>query len=44
MKYLLMIVTALALVTTANATSRLVDSCGCCGGACCLVKSGCCAK
>jgi hypothetical protein len=41
MKYLLMMVAALALVGTANATSR---SATCCGGACCLVKSSCCAK
>jgi hypothetical protein len=36
MKYLLMIVAALALVGTANATSRSAD--------CCLVKLPCCAK
>ena len=41
MKYLLMIVAAMALVGTANATSRSAD---CCGGPCCLVKSSCCAK
>ena len=42
MKYLLMIVAALAFVGTANATSRSADCCG--GGACCLVKTSCCAK
>ena len=42
MKYLLMIVAALALVGTANATSRSADCCG--GGPCCLVKLSCCAK
>jgi hypothetical protein len=42
MKYLLMIVAAIALVGTANATSRSADCCG--GGACCLVKLSCCAK
>src|SRR6266436_5257871 len=36
MKYLLMIVAAIALVGTANATSRSADCCG--GGACCLIK------
>ena len=40
MKYLLMIVAALAFVGTANATSRSAD----CGGGCCLVKTSCCAK
>src|ERR1700682_809033 len=35
MKYLLMIVAAIALVGTANATSRSADCCG--GGACWLV-------
>jgi hypothetical protein len=43
MKYLLMIVAALALVGTANATSRSADCCGG-GGGCCLIKLGCCAK
>ena len=33
MKYLLMIVAAIALIGTANATSRSADCCG--GGACC---------
>ena len=42
MKYLLSIVAALALVGTASATSRSADCCG--GGACCLVKTSCCAK
>jgi hypothetical protein len=42
MKYLLMIVAALALMGTANATSRFADCCG--GGTCCLIKSNCCAK
>jgi hypothetical protein len=42
MKYLLMIVAAIALVGTANATSRSADCCG--GGACCLLKLSCCAK
>ena len=42
MKYILMILTAMALVSTANASSRLVDSCCGCGGACCVVKSSCC--
>jgi hypothetical protein len=42
MKYLFMIVAALALVGTASATSRSADCCG--GGACCLVNPGCCAK
>jgi hypothetical protein len=42
MKYLLMIVAAIALVGTANATSRSADCCG--GGACCAIKPPCCAK
>ena len=42
MKYLLMIVAAIALVGTASATSRSADCCG--GGACCLVNLSCCAK
>jgi hypothetical protein len=42
MKYLLMIVAAIALVGTANATSRSADCCG--GGACCPIKPPCCAK
>ena len=42
MKYLLMIVAALALVGTANATSRSADCCG--GNGCCLIKLPCCAK
>jgi hypothetical protein len=42
MKYLFMIVTAIALIGTASATSRSADCCG--GGACCLVKLSCCAK
>jgi hypothetical protein len=42
MKYLLMIVAAIALVGTANATSRSADCCG--GGACCPLKLSCCAK
>lgn len=42
MKYLLMIVTAIALVGTASATSRSADCCG--GGICCLVQTSCCAK
>lgn len=42
MKYLLAIIAALALVGTASATSRSADCCG--GGACCLIKSGCCLK
>jgi hypothetical protein len=42
MKYLLMIVAALAFVGTANATSRSADCCGV--GGCCLVKLSCCAK
>jgi hypothetical protein len=41
MKYLLMIVAALALVGTANATSRSAD---CCSGGCCPFKLPCCAK
>ena len=43
MKYLLMIVAALALVGTASATSRSADCCNG-GGGCCLIKLGCCAK
>jgi hypothetical protein len=43
MKYLLSIVAALALVGTANATSRSADCCTG-GGGCCLIKLGCCAK
>lgn len=43
MKYLLTIVAALALVGTANATSRSADCCGG-GSGCCLVKQSCCAK
>jgi hypothetical protein len=42
MKYLLIIVAALALVGTANATSRSADCCG--GNGCCLIKLPCCAK
>ena len=42
MKYLLMIVAALTLVGTANATSRSASCCG--GGPCCLIKLGCCGK
>ena len=42
MKYLFMIVAAIALVGTASATSRSADCCG--GGACCLVNLSCCAK
>ena len=42
MKYLLMIMVALALVGTATATSTAADCCG--GGACCPVKLPCCAK
>jgi hypothetical protein len=42
MKYLLMIVAALALVGTANATSRSADCCP--GGGCCPFKMRCCAK
>lgn len=43
MKYLLIILTAIALVGTASATSQSADDC-CGGGACCLIKIGCCAK
>jgi hypothetical protein len=43
MKYLLMILTAVALIGTASATSQSADDC-CGGGACCLIKVGCCAK
>ena len=43
MKYLLMIVAAMALVGTANATSRSADCCGG-GDGCCLIKASCCAK
>ena len=43
MKYLLMILTAVALMGTASATSQSADDC-CGGGACCLIKTGCCAK
>ena len=42
MKYLLMIVAALALIGTANATSR--SACCCKGGACCRLKVPCCTK
>ena len=42
MKYLLILMTAVAFVGTANATSRSADCCG--GGACCMVKLSCCAK
>jgi len=42
MKYLLMIVAAIALVGSASATSRSADSCG--GGACCMVNLSCCGK
>ena len=38
MKYLLMIITALAMMGTATATSRAADCCGgrcCSGGHCC---------
>jgi hypothetical protein len=43
MKYLLMMIAALALVGTANATSRSAD---CCGGdeGCCPIKLPCCTK
>lgn len=43
MKYLLMILAAMALVGTATATAESADDC-CGGGACCLVKVSCCAK
>ncbi len=42
MKYLLMIIAALALVGTASATSRSADCCG--GNGCCPIKVGCCAS
>jgi hypothetical protein len=42
MKYLWMIVAAIALVGTASATSRSADCCG--GDVCCLVDLSCCAK
>jgi hypothetical protein len=42
MKYLLMIIVALALVGTANATSRSADCCG--GKSCCPIKLPCCAS
>ncbi len=35
MKYLLMILAAMAFIGTANATSRSADCCA--GGACCMV-------
>src|SRR5881394_654637 len=40
MKYLLMIIAALALVGTASATSSSADCCG--GGGCCPIKMPCC--
>ena len=40
MKYLLMIITALAMIGTATATSRVAD---CCGGAKCCSGGHCCA-
>jgi len=43
MKYLLMILTAVALMGTASATSQSADDC-CGGGACCVIKTKCCAK
>jgi hypothetical protein len=43
MKYLLMIVAAMALVGTATATSSTADDC-CGAGACCPIKVSCCAK
>ena len=42
MKYLLMTLAALALVTTMTASSHLSESC--CPGPCCLIKSSCCSK
>src|SRR5204863_5897101 len=42
MKYLMMILAAIALVGTASATSRSADCCD--GGMCCMVNSSCCAK
>jgi len=42
MKYLLMIIAALALVGSATATSQSADCCT--GGACCKAHLGCCAK
>jgi hypothetical protein len=42
MKYLLMIIAALAFVGSASAISRSADCCG--GGACCHIGAGCCAK
>jgi hypothetical protein len=41
MKYLLMIIAAMAFVGSATATS---ESDGCCPGACCLIAKSCCAK
>ena len=41
MKYLLALLTALAFVGSATATSESGD---CCPGACCLINSGCCAR
>jgi hypothetical protein len=40
MKYLLVLLTALAFVGSATATS---ESDGCCPSACCLMQSSCCA-
>src|SRR6267143_2784365 len=42
MKYLLMLIAALALLGTAQATSTAADCCG--GGACCFPDSPCCAQ
>jgi hypothetical protein len=42
MKYLLMIVAAIALIGTVSATSRSADCCG--GGICCPLQSSCCAE
>ena len=42
MKYLLAIMAAMALIGTAEATSRSADCCG--GGACCGGVSHCCIK
>lgn len=42
MKYLLLILTALALSDSATATSGSADCCG--GGSCCQPPSGCCTK
>jgi hypothetical protein len=41
MKYLLVIIAATALLSSANATSRSAD---CCGGKCCKNHAPCCKK